>query len=346
MHRKNSRIPSWVLAVLFILTLSVVGWGISKFAGTFIPLWILFGFSLIFSIEKWLYHGLKKYKAIGVLYRIFLNLSILFIIGVIIWAGINLFSMKFTQIPLIGSLIFIGELIFFIWLWRVVRRNNWRQPSMKLTVFSLLAIAIIFSFAGVQPLFEYKNKVIEKISTFIEMQKQEAEKRSVEEKAGQIDRLRDLGVSDPSTVVEELSTNKELKLGLEVLEKANIIRKERGSSELQWDDTLYKYSKSHSEEMAKRKQLFHTAEGMPYAENAWGGEGSMSWTAKTIVDSWMGSDLHRTWLLCPNLKHVAVGVAISSTGMYASWTFWVGETDYYTDWWYCNGSNKPPSWWY
>jgi hypothetical protein len=60
----------------------------------------------------------------------------------------------------------------------------------------------------------------------------------------------------------------------------------------------------------------------------------------------MNSDFHRTWLLCPNLKHIAVGIVISDTGMYASWTFWVSETNYYTDWWYSNGTNKPPSWWY
>ncbi|MFC1979767.1 CAP domain-containing protein, partial [Chloroflexota bacterium] len=88
--------------------------------------------------------------------------------------------------------------------------------------------------------------------------------------------------------------------------------------ELVWDDNLYEYSLAHSKDMARENRLFHTNMNLPYAENAWGGQGSQSWGAETIVESWMNSDMHRTWLLCPHLKHVAVGAAYSSNGMYAS----------------------------
>jgi len=129
-----------------------------------------------------------------------------------------------------------------------------------------------------------------------------------------------------------------------VVDQVNAIRTQRGSSPLIWDNELYIYSKQHSEDMANQRRLFHTSMYEPYAENAWGGEGSTSWTANTIVESWMSSQKHRTWLLCPHLKHIAVGIATSDNGMYASWTFWRGET-WDADWWYVDDTS-PPDWWY
>ena len=97
--------------------------------------------------------------------------------------------------------------------------------------------------------------------------------------------------------------------------------------------------------MANQRELFHSDMNLPYAENAWGGEGSKSWGAETIVNSWMNSSKHRTWLLCPHLKHIAVGIAYSNNGMYASWTFWRNET-VDSDWWYQYTPDSPPEWWY
>jgi len=57
----------------------------------------------------------------------------------------------------------VFELAVFIWLCRVVSRNSWRQPSMKLTVVSLMCLFLIFSFAGVQPITDYKDVAIGKI---------------------------------------------------------------------------------------------------------------------------------------------------------------------------------------
>ena len=136
-----------------------------------------------------------------------------------------------------------------------------------------------------------------------------------------------------------------LLIGKQVVAIVNKIRAERGSGELVWDNTLYQYSIAHSKKMAERHELFHTQVGMAWAENAWGGEGSQSWGAEIIVNSWMNSPKHRTWLLSPNLKRIAVGIAYSNNGMYASWTFWRSETRH-SDWWYQYTPNKPPEWWY
>lgn len=345
MLKKLSNNKKLLLSLLFVCALPFAGWGISVLISSYIPLWLLLGVSVIYSIEKWLSYYTRKHKIVGRIYRLTLNLATLSLLGLLIWSGVLLFTQQFMQSPLIGSLLFLLEIAVFIWLCRVVSKNSWRQPSMKLTVISVICIFVVFAFAGVQPFSNYKNEVAGKITNYINTQKEEAERRSAEATAKEIDRLRNLGVGDPSSVVEELSTNSELRVGLEVLEKVNAIRKERGSSELHWDDKLYEYSLAHAENMAARKSLFHTSMYESYAENAWGGEGSKNWTAQTIVDSWMGSDMHRTWLLCPNLRHAAVGVAYSTNGMYAAWTFWRSETTQ-SDWWYQYTPDNPPRWWY
>jgi S1-C subfamily serine protease len=131
---------------------------------------------------------------------------------------------------------------------------------------------------------------------------------------------------------------------LEVLALVNSERSSRGIAPLIWDDKLHEIAREHSIEMASRGELFHSSMYEPYAENCWGGEGSTFWGAEDIVEGWMTSDKHRTWLLCPHLKHVGVGIATSATGMYASWTFWRSETSD-SDWWYDDGG-EPPDWWY
>lgn len=128
----------------------------------------------------------------------------------------------------------------------------------------------------------------------------------------------------------------------EVLTLVNLERSSRKIASLTWDGELHRIASGHSQEMATRGELFHSPIDEPYAENCWGGSGY--WDASTIVGSWMGSEKHRTWLLCPNLKRIGVGIAISDKGVYASWTFWRSETAY-SDWWYVDGT-WPPDWWY
>ena len=94
----------------------------------------------------------------------FLNLSLLSLLGVIIWWGIKLFSQQFEGSSLVGSLVFLGEIILFVWMWRVVSKNSWRWPSMKLTVFSLALLFVVFAFAGVSPFSDHKDAIINQLS--------------------------------------------------------------------------------------------------------------------------------------------------------------------------------------
>jgi len=167
MHKKTSWIEQnhWFTAFLFVFTICVIGIAISVFTDTYIPLWLLLGFSFIFSVEKWFSYTTRKNKPIGISYRLILNLYILFILGLLIYTGIKLFTAQFLSSQLIGSLIFIAEIVLFIWLWRVVSKNSWRIPSMKLTALSLIVLFLILAFANVQPLGAYKDNVISSIKS-------------------------------------------------------------------------------------------------------------------------------------------------------------------------------------
>lgn len=156
----------WLCSLLLVFALSLVGLGISVRIGSFIPLWVLLGVSVIYSIEKWSGYYTVKHKNVGRIYRLILNLSTLSLLGLLIWSGVSLFTQQFMRSPLIGSLLFLAEFAVFIWLCRVVSRNSWRQPSMKLTVFCLICLFLIFSFAGVQPLSTYKDSLFNSISTY------------------------------------------------------------------------------------------------------------------------------------------------------------------------------------
>ncbi len=175
------KLPNWLKALIFIITISIIGFIINICVDTLIPFWILLGFSLIFSIEKWYSYPTRKHKYLGKVYRLVLNLSILSILGILIWSGIKLFSQDFVQNYLIGSLIFIGEFILFIWLWRVVSKNSWRWPSMKLTVFSLVCLFILFAFTGVKPMSSIKDEVFNRWDTYWAEQKIKSEEKAAQE---------------------------------------------------------------------------------------------------------------------------------------------------------------------
>jgi curved DNA-binding protein CbpA len=157
---------NWITVSLFIFAFFLFGLASSFLSGVYIPLWILLGFSLIFSIQKWGFYPLRKYKSVGKAYRLILNLSVLSLLGLTIWSGVKLFSGHFISSTWGGSIIFLAEIVIFIWLWRVVVKNSWRWPSMKLTIFSLIIVAVVLAFAGIEPLKSYKDNVIAWFSSF------------------------------------------------------------------------------------------------------------------------------------------------------------------------------------
>jgi hypothetical protein len=150
-------IPDYLKAILLVFALSIIGIVLGIFIGGLYLFWMLLCFSLVYSIEKWFSSVTYKYKWIGKVYRFILNLLLISTLGFLIWSAVNLFSQRFTTSPLTGTLVFIAELAFFVWLWRVVSKNSWRWPSMKLTVLSLAILFVVSAFAGVKPLSTYKD---------------------------------------------------------------------------------------------------------------------------------------------------------------------------------------------
>ena len=276
-------------------------------------------------------------------YKLFLSLAVITLLGTLVWTGTALFSHQLPSVltPLTGSFLFLAEVALFIWSAWLLRKNIRRSPSFKVVVLSLVSIVLVFAFAGVQPLASYKDSTVHWAGSQLD---RIVESSKVEEPGAGESRPPQEDATTPAR--EEAETDVE-GLEREVVALVNGERAKRKAPALAWDDTLYGIAREHSEEMARQGRLFHSSMYEPYAENCWGGgPGSFHYfRASDIMASWMGSDKHRTWLLCPHLKHVGVGIAVSDEGVYASWTFWREETTY-SDWWYMDSSASPPDWWY
>ena len=339
----NYKIQNWLIAILLIFALCIVGLGISIFVGNFIPLWLMLGFSLIFSVEKWFHYYTRRHKGLGKLYRLLLNLSILSLLGLIVWSGIKLFSQQFVYSQLIGSLIFLAELVFFVWLCRIVSKNSWRWPSMKLTVFSLICLFVIFAFAGVSPFTDYKNSLVTRYTAWTEDRERSRLEEEAATKAEEQQKIQEAIAMMPIPIKEApsrsetasgLTTTQALeieKAEQEAFKLINAIREEAGIPATKWNDELYKLSKQHTQDMADRGELFHTPVGSSHGENAWGGNGYYHYRydelANVIVSSWMSSPLHKAWLLHAPIKESAVSIVVNPEGQYSSWSFWMNTLD-------------------
>jgi len=286
--KSQYQIPNWLKALLFIFPFSVIGLGISILVGVYIPFWILLGFSLFYSIDKWLYYPTRKHKSVGKLYRLLLNLSILSLLGLTIWSGIELFSQRFLHNPIVGSLIFLLEIVFFIWFSRVVSKNSWRWPSMKLTMFSLICLFIIFSFSGVQPMAGYKDAAINKIMSLINEQIIKADERSIaEENARAIEKSE----MDTLGVVSEYDFYKVYVVLF------NEFRSENGRQPLVFDSTLNKLAAKRAVEISQLGNFSHEGiEQYNLGENI----AMMAYSsdsANDLIEQWATSPGHRSNML-------------------------------------------------
>jgi len=135
------------------------------------------------------------------------------LLGLTIWSGIKLFSRQYFISPLVGSLVFLAELVLFIWMWRIVSKNSWRWPSMKLTVFLLICMALVFTFAGVPPLSTYKDTLITKWEDYrTEQATQQAEIESKEAETIEAASQEQLTIEQASEEAEEEETASILKV--------------------------------------------------------------------------------------------------------------------------------------
>lgn len=159
--RTRPWLTDWLKALLFVFAGSILGLTISAFARSYVPFWPVFIFSIFYSIEKWFHYLTRRHRALGKLYRLVMNLSLLALLGLLIWLAVELFSHRLALDPLVGSLMLLAGFVLFVWMCKVVARNSWRWPSMKLTVFSIICVLAVLAFAGVSPISEYKDGVLD-----------------------------------------------------------------------------------------------------------------------------------------------------------------------------------------
>jgi len=282
------RLSNWLIALIFIFALSSCGLVISLFIESYIPFWLLFGFSFVFSIEKWFSYVTRKYKWVGIPYRLLLNLSILSLLGLTIWSGVSLFTQQFMQNPVASSIVFVSELVIFIWLCRVVARNSWRKPSMKLTVISLICLFLIFSFAGVQPMAGYKDTAIGKITNFIDEQRLKAEETRITEENR---RATEEAEMDAAGVVGEYDFYKDYVVLF------NEFRSENGKQPLIFDATLNKIAADRATEISQPGNFSHEGIkkynlGENIAMMAYSSD-----SAGDLIELWASSPGHRSNML-------------------------------------------------
>jgi hypothetical protein len=151
------QLPAWLKTALLVFVASFIGFIIGIFIDTAIPFWLLFGFSLILSLELWFGNTTTGNKAIGFLYRLILNLALLALGGFLVWYGIRVLSVNLPHSQLYGGIIILAGTVLFIWLLRVIAKNIVRWPGMLFTIFLIVVVCLGFAFAGVQPLVQYKD---------------------------------------------------------------------------------------------------------------------------------------------------------------------------------------------
>ena len=123
----------------------------------------------------------------------------------------------------------------------------------------------------------------------------------------------------------------------------NVIRTRNGLATLRLDDRLWTISRDQAADMARSNNLSHVdslgrdlaarvaasnylppnGDGIVLENIAWG-EGDLA-TPASIAGAWMASDEHRSRLLDPTVTDLAVGVAVSSDGIYYAADFGATE---------------------
>ena len=270
----------------------------------------------------------RRWKVPKGLVKLCLNLAILTGLVFLIRYGYLLF-VAHSEEALKGSIILIVGIAAWVAVIKFSRsrKYRWAKPSFKLTTLSVVAILLIFAFAGVQPVSMYKNNLVDRWKSY-----QAAQEAEEAEKVAEAIAMTPMLIKQAPAKTETKSspsvtqTLKVEEAEREAFELINAVREEAGVPPTKWSDELYELSKKHTQEMADRGNLFHTPVGAEHGENAWGGTGYSHYRyeelAKVIVGSWISSPLHNAWLLHGPIKESVVSIVVTPDGQYASWSFW------------------------
>lgn len=225
--------------------------------------------------------------------KLLLNLAVLAGLGMLIRYGYLLFTHKVT--PLIGSIVFIVGIAVWVILIRLLRsRYKWTKPSFKLTAFSVIAILLIFTFAGVQPLATYKDDFFNNWNTsyaeWAEKRAEEAEIKQVEKEIQRVEK-------------EQQKLNK-------ILALVNEARQEAGLRQLVRSGFLDKLAKEHCEYMKSMGDCNHDGFG-ERASKIGGAVGENVadgyYSESSLVNGWLSSPGHRENIMTPYFTRTGIG---------------------------------------
>lgn len=267
--------------------------------------------------------------------KLFLSLLVIAGLADMIRRGYLLFTQRTD--PIKNTIIFLVEVGLWFWIVAILRsrRYRYRNPKFKLTFIVVLAVILVCTFAGIEPLSSYKDNLFTSIGNYLEEQRLEREAATKAAEEARV-KAEEAAQAEAAKKAVEQAKAEEERLTQEVLETERLafelINKERmlnGIMPTQWDDELYRLSKAHTQAMSDKGELFHSPMDSPIGENAWGGAGYYRYgtneLANVIVDSWMSSPLHRAWILHAPLQKSVVSIVVTPTGQYASWTFRMSE---------------------
>jgi uncharacterized protein YkwD len=243
------------------------------------------------------------------------------------------------KIDLFATIIVLAATIAtLIWTSRLLGRYRVGSGAVfGVFVVAALVVGVICAFAGLEPMSSYKDQLAQLASQswqVITNPSQPSIPVSVEQapapsKPPPTTNPQPSPSEQVPTSAPQPSRLSILELEQETFRLINVERERAGVPATMWDEELYKLSKSHTEEMANRGELFHTPMNASYGENCWGGQGYYNYSgqelARVIVDSWMTSPLHRDWLLHKPIRTSVVSIVLKPGGQYASWTFWTRE---------------------
>jgi len=125
------------------------------------PLVLFVYSSAVFAAERWHRQGLARFKWLGSIYKLAINLGVLGLVGLIVWTVVGLFSGQPEAGYTAGGLLLAVEVLLFIFLASVLSENSWRRPKMVPTVLGVLALLVVLAMAALQPLAEYGAVIID-----------------------------------------------------------------------------------------------------------------------------------------------------------------------------------------
>ena len=151
---------NWLKSAVLVLACYLLGVMLNGITGTFIPLPLLVGSAVIFSIDRWHRGFTARFKIIGPIYKLALNLIIISLLVLIVWTAVQLYNENLSSSFLLDSFLLAGEIVTFLFIRRVFVNNSWRRPKLVPTMFLVVLIVFVMMLFDTGPLAQYNPDVM------------------------------------------------------------------------------------------------------------------------------------------------------------------------------------------